>query len=241
VAPLDPLRRVSDAAVARLPPSGQARAAAAFQRRAYRRAFGFAAPPPWTALMSHWHVLEEIERHGLADGRGDLVEIGVFLGGGTYQLARLLERRAPHRRVVAVDVFDPAWDGTPADGGPRMAEIYRANLRGRDQLDAYRDVLAGCANVVTVVGDSARVDLPTRAIAFAHVDGSHEPAHVRADFALVWERLVPGGIVALDDYGADLPGVTAAIDRVRADHAEAIDAFWVGGPKTAFVRKVGAR
>ncbi len=234
---LDPLRRLSDAAVARLPPAGQARAIAVFQRRAYRRAFGFAPPPAWTALMSHWHVLEEIERHGLADGRGDLVEIGVFLGGGTYQLARLLERRAPARRVVAVDVFDPAFDGTPADGGPRMAEIYRENLRGRDQFDAYRDLLAGLPNVVTVVGDSARVDLPTDAIAFAHVDGSHEPAYVRSDFALVWERLVPGGIVALDDYGADLPGVTAAVDALRAEHAAEIASFWVGGPKTAFVRR----
>lgn len=198
---------------------------------------GFLPPPSWATMAQYDHLLDAFEERGLHRLGGDVVEIGVLLGGGTYQLARLLERLAPERRVFAVDVFDPDVDQVASGFGPTMAQIYRSLLAGREQLDVYRAVVAGCANVVTLVGDSAEVELPTDAVAFAHIDGNHTPEYVRGDFERVWSRTLPGGVVALDDYGHDLPQVTATIDALREEHAGEVESFWTAGLKTAFLQR----
>ena len=182
------------------------------------------------ALTPYDHLLDVL-RNGLPPG--DVVEIGAFVGGGVAQLARA----APGRRVIAVDLFAPGADPTVNTAGAAMAGIYGHVLGGRSQRALYDAVTAGLPNVVTVAGDSAEVDLPTGAIAFAHVDGNHGPAYVRGDFEKVWARTVPGGVVAFDDYGHDLPGVTRTVDALRAERRDEIAAFWVAGEKTAFVRK----
>jgi glycosyltransferase involved in cell wall biosynthesis len=196
----------------------------------FLRRFGFLPPPSWTALTPYDHILDVL-RSGLPDG--DVVEIGAFLGGGVAQLAQA----APERRVVGVDVFAPEVDDTEATDGRAMQDIYGAVLGEGDQRELYDAVTAGLDNVVTVAGDSAEIDLPTERIAFAHLDGNHDPAYVRGDFEKVWALTVPGGVVAFDDYGFDLPQVTETIDALRAEHADEIAEFWVAGRKTAFLRK----
>lgn len=203
----------------------------------YERRHGFPPPPRWATLQSYEHILETIERERLWALGGDFVEIGVFLGGGTYQLAKLLGRHAPERRVYAIDIFDPDVDVTEASDGSPMRAIYRRHLDGRDQEETYRSVVADCRNVVTIAGDSAAVELPASAVAFAHIDGNHEPEYVKRDFELVWRRAVPGSVVAFDDYGDDLPPVRNAVDAIRRAYRDEIDGFWIDGPKTAFVRR----
>ena len=209
------------------------RSGTAAHAQAYLERFGFLPPPPWSTLTRWEHILETIRDHGVLERDGDLVEIGVFLGGGVQQLARL----APHKRVVAVDLFAPGADLTPTVDGSPMAAIYRDVLGEGDQRALYDAVVAGLDNVVTVVGDSAEVELPVERVAFAHIDGNHDPAYVRSDFEKVWARTVPGGIVAFDDYGHDLPQVTAAIDALRTERAPEIARFWTGGVKTAFLER----
>jgi glycosyltransferase involved in cell wall biosynthesis len=204
--------------------------------RDYLQRWGFLPPPQWATLTPFEHILDVIEERGLAE-RGDFVEIGTFLGGGTYQLAQLLARSAPQRKVFAIDIFEAGHDLTPTHSGVTMDDLYGAVLRDGDQRELYDAVVAACPNVETIVGDSAEVDIPTDAIAFAHVDGNHDPEYVRSDFEKVWAKIVPGGVVAFDDYGHDLPQVTEAVDRLRADHADEIAEFWTAGPKTAFVQR----
>lgn len=203
----------------------------------YVRRFGFLPPPPWSLMQPYDHILETVRKEGLARLDGDFLEIGVFLGGGTYQLAKLLETEAPERKMYALDVFEPDVDPTQCDTGVPMRELYRYVLGAGDQRELYDAVVAGCPNVVTIAGDSAEVDLPTERIAFAHIDGSHDPAYVRSDFEKVWARTVPGGVVAFDDYGFDLPQVTAIVDRLRDEHADEVSRFWTAGLKTAFIQR----
>lgn len=177
--------------------------------QAFLRRFGFLPPPQWTTTTSYAPILEVIQDEGLADLDGDFVEIGAFLGGGVYQLARL----APRRRVLAVDLGEG------------------------DQRELFDAVTAGLANVEVVAGDPAGAELPTERIAFAHVDGNHSAAYVRSDFERLWPLVVPGGVVAFDDYGHDLETVTRTVDRLRAEHAGEIDRFWTGGRKTAFLKR----
>jgi len=197
------------------------------------RRFGFLPPPAWTTMTSYEAILEVIQDEGLADLDGDFVEIGVFLGGGVAQLARI----APQRRVLAVDIFAHTTDDTPTSTGVDMAALYGLVLGRGDQRELFDAVTSGLANVEVVAGDSATVGLPTERVAFAHIDGNHSAEYVRSDFERVWPLVVPGGVVAFDDYGHDLPVVTETIDRLRAEHRAEIDRFWTGGLKTAFLRR----
>jgi hypothetical protein len=203
----------------------------------YLDRYGFLPPPRWSVLADYRPILDVIEQRGLTGLDGDFVEIGVLLGGGTYQLAKLLERRAPGRRMIAIDIFDPSFDLTESTDSRDMAGIYAAVLGRHEQRALYDAVVAGCPNVITVVGDSAKVDVPTDRVAFAHIDGNHDAAYVRSDFELLWRRTVPGGVVAFDDYGHDLPEVTATIDALRDERAAEIGDFWTAGLKTAFIQR----
>jgi GT2 family glycosyltransferase len=204
---------------------------------AYHRRFGFLPPPRWSMLTGYEHILDVILERRLHELDGDLVEIGVFLGGGIQQLARLWERLAPDRKVLAVDLFELGADHTPAATGIKMDDIYRTVLGGHDQRAVYDLVVAECRNVQTISGDSTVVDIPTERISFAHIDGNHDPAYVRSDFERLWPKVAPGGVVAFDDYGLDLPDVTATVDALRAERAPEIADFWTSGIKTAFLEK----
>jgi hypothetical protein len=48
---------------------------------------------------------------------------------------------------------------------------------------------------------------------FVYIDGSHSYESVRNDIAAWWPLVAPGGILAGDDYGRQLPGVVQAVDE----------------------------
>src|SRR3954447_17843275 len=114
---------------------------------AYQEPYRSLPPPPWTTLTTYEHILDAILDRGLGNLGGDVVEIGVFVGGGTLQLARLWERLAPERRVVAIDIFQPDVDRTEATTGLVMSGIYHAVLGDRDQRTVYDAVTGGLENV----------------------------------------------------------------------------------------------
>ena len=236
----DPARRAAGEEIIANYEARRDRAGAALnlaRELAFHERFGFLPPPDWSALTSYDNILEAILERRVHELGGDVVEIGVFLGGGVRQLAQLWQRLAPDRKVVAVDVFEPELDATATSAGIVMSGIYGRILQGHGQRAVYDAVTGDLPNVETVAGDSATVELPTDAIAFAHVDGSHDPVYVRSDFERLWERTLPGGIIAFDDYGHDLPEVTATVDDLRAEHDAEIGDFWTAGPKTAFVQR----
>ena len=206
----------------------------------FRVRWGFRPPPTWSDLTGYELLLAEMERAGVLSVDGDVVEIGVFLGGGTYKLARFLEERAPSKRVYAIDIFDPDFDATPSTGGFTMADFYDKLLRGRSQRAVYDDVTRGLANLTTIEGDSRTVDIPARKVCFAYIDGNHEPEYVRSDFERVWERTSPGGVVAFDDYGDDLPEVTRAVNELVGAHSAEIARVWTAGLKAFFVQRAAA-
>ena len=192
----------------------------------YRRRWGFTPPPLWAELVGYEMLLEEMERHGIAHVEGDVLEIGVLLGGGTAKLCGWLERHANGKRVIAVDVFDPSFDATETIQGLPMEDLYAAALQGRDQRSVFDEFTAGCSNLLVVEGDSTEVEIPSDTLAFAFVDGSHAAEDVHADFETVWQRLSPGGIAAFHDYGADLPGVTHTLHDRLGEHASEIARIW---------------
>jgi hypothetical protein len=200
--------------------------------------YRFLPPPSWSDLSGYELLLDAVMRKRVLELDGDFVEIGVFLGGGTYKLSKLLEKRSSDKKLYAVDIFSPDFDKTVCSEGKRMDELYHAALKGRDQREIYNNITKGCANVITLGVDSLGLKLPCQKIAFAFIDGNHDPVYVMNDFNMIWEKLVSRGIVAMDDYGCDLPQVTAAVDALIRENAGKILTSWTAGPKTIFIQKI---
>jgi hypothetical protein len=162
-------------------------------------------------------LLDFIRQRALHRLEGDLVEIGVLMGGGTVKLARFA--RKYHKKVYAVDIFDPSADKTATPDGIRMSDIYEAFLQGRSQIEVYEEAVRGLDNIVTIKEDSKKVRFPgEQKFMFGFIDGNHQPEYVRNDFDIVWSNLVPNGVVGFHDYRSELAEVTETIDGLIAEH-----------------------
>jgi len=204
----------------------------------YWSVYGFRPSPVFPGDLSGYRdVLSAISREKMYLPAGDVVEIGAFTGQGTYQLAKYFEKNAPGKKVIAVDIFMPSADTTANVNGRRMADIYAGKLAGREQRAIFDRVIRDCANVSVIEKDSLGMDFPVDEICFAYIDGNHSPRYVRNDFLITWRILVPGGWLAFDDYGRDLPGVTLEINRLIGEHAGQITKVMTVGSKTIFIQK----
>ncbi|MGB9830892.1 MAG: class I SAM-dependent methyltransferase [Fervidicoccus fontis] len=155
---------------------------------------------------------------------GDIIEVGSFVGGGTRKLARYALQFK--KRVYAVDIFKPSADLTTCEKGVRMADLYTDYLQklGLTMFEAYWFNVSKYSNVITIPKDSKEVKFrASQKFCFGFIDGNHSPEYVVNDFYLVWNSLVPDGIIAFHDYGYDLPQVTETIDNLIEKHKKDIE------------------
>ena len=142
------------------------------------------------------------------------------------------------KRLYAIDIFDADTDRTENSKKDSMAHIYRGILQRKSQGEVFKQITRGLKNLVVIAADSKEVCLPSSVVCFAFIDGNHSPEHVESDFYLVWQKLLPGGVVAFHDYGFDLPQVTATLDMLCAKHRqEIIDTRVLGAEHILAIRK----
>jgi hypothetical protein len=209
-------------------------------RIAFRIRYGFSPPPSYYDLSGYETILTFLITHETYKIPGDIVEIGAFLGGGTYKLCKFYEGRAPDKKIFVVDIFDPDCDCTECLGGVKMREIYAERLsflQGKSQLEIFRSVTGACKNMSLLIGDSKHVGLPCKKISFAFIDGNHSSEYVINDFYKVWELLSPHGVIAFDDYGYDLPQVTETINTLIGREYHNIKRVDTAGLKIIFITK----
>ena len=176
---------------------------------------------PANDFVGYEVLLDFIKEHALCKLEGDLIEIGVFMGGGTAKLARFAQKY--HKRVFAVDIFDPSTDKTETTDGVKMGDIYQAFLEGRSQLEVYQETTRRLDNIVTIKEDSRNLRFPReQKFMFGFIDGNHHPDYVKNDFHIVWSNLVPNGVLGFHDYNFELPEVTKTIDGLMIEHAAEI-------------------
>jgi predicted O-methyltransferase YrrM len=130
--------------------------------------------------------------------RGDLLEIGCYHGRSAALLAMYLR---PDERLVVCDAFDLPLRHSYGDSA--TPEILWRNLQTAvPQL---------CRESVEIHhGYSHDLQLAeTVRFRFAHIDGGHDRDQVLHDLRLCASHVLPGGIIALDDYfHPDYVGVT---------------------------------
>lgn len=176
-------------------------------------------------LTGYEILIEEIIRpNHLLGIAGDFLEIGALVGGGTVKLAALLENAKIPKELWVVESFAVDADRTVNTQGQAMNDLYRPIVGSEGGWrEGFLEATSRFSNIRLFDVDSLHMHLPEKPLAFAFVDGAHDRAHVLNDFNECWRRLVPGGVLALHDYGGDLPEVTAAINEGLDVHAGEIE------------------
>ncbi len=158
--------------------------------------------PGWFNLddASHfWLVLRMQSALGVT---GDLLEIGSYHGRSTAFMAACLEAG---ERLVVCDAFEADTEDEYRDKPSAMT--LRANVaRVRPDVDD-RVVVHECLSSDLTLGTD-------ESFRFVHVDGGHTADAVHGDLELVAPSLLPGGVIAVDDYHHPLwSEVHVGVDR----------------------------
>ncbi|WP_228717905.1 class I SAM-dependent methyltransferase [Kitasatospora acidiphila] len=148
-----------------------------------------------------------LDRQSAAETRGDLLELGSYLGRSAILIGRHL--RAGETFTVC-DLFDSeAPDG---ENAAEMTMSYRRTLTRtafeRNYLAFHSELPVIVQAPTSVLGDGR---IGTGSCRFVHIDASHLYEHVAVDIRTAKAALGPDGIVVLDDFRSPhTPGVAAA-------------------------------
>jgi O-methyltransferase len=166
-----------------------------------------------------------LSRHAI---EGDVVECGVWRGGSMHAVARVLDGLGDHSRdLYLFDTFDGMTEPTEKDlrtGDSRSAkELMESQAKATAGIWAYaslEDVQEGFASVPYPaekihyvqgkVEDTVPAQAPER-ISLLRLDTDWYES-TRHELEHLYPRLVPGGVLIIDDYGS-WQGSTQATDE----------------------------
>lgn len=192
----------------------------------YENGFYLTSHPTRLAkLLAHYELYKSIV--GLP---GHVVECGVFKGASLVRFAtfRELLENEHSRKIIGFDAFGRFPAAVDAADAKFVAQFEAAAGDGIS-IEELRCVLEHkkFANVELVPGDVCRTvpqyvaDHPELKISLLHVDVDiYEPTAVALEH--LFHRVVPGGLVVLDDYGT-VAGATRAVDELLARHPATVE------------------
>ncbi|MFF3329240.1 class I SAM-dependent methyltransferase [Streptomyces sp. NPDC002888] len=158
--------------------------------------------PVLDQVLFDW-FLDRQEKAGL---RGDLLEVGVYMGKSAIFTGRHLREG---ERYTVCDLFegDAPDDANRAESAKSYSALTRRAFE--ENYLAFHDelprVLHGPSSVVPA-------EVEPRSCRWVHVDASHLYEHVEGDITAAREALLPGGMVVLDDFRSEhTPGVSIAV------------------------------
>jgi hypothetical protein len=162
---------------------------------------------------------------------GDVLEIGVHHGKSAIAMASM---KASTGRFYAVDLFEDGQAENTSGSGSGDRQAFVRNMRrffnGLDSIE----IIAGSSQQLTP-------EQLRRNFSFCHVDGGHSARETYLDIQLCEEILLPGGLLALDDYFNEwFPGVSEGAARYMLEHPGALAPVAIGFNKVLF-QKSGAR
>jgi O-methyltransferase len=179
-------------------------------------------------LFALHEALRYLSAAGIA---GDFVEAGVWRGGSSMMAALTLAQLGDHRRVWLYDTFEgmpePRADDVKWTGESAASELGEASkTAGARNTWAYAtidDVRMNMARtgypteLVTYVKGKVEETIPNQApdeIALLRLDTDWYES-TKHELEQLWDRLVPGGVLIVDDYG-HWQGARKAVDEFFA-------------------------
>jgi len=186
---------------------------------AFGRIEGWFSPDAALLFMAYNEVLAA---HEVA---GDVLEIGVHHGLSTVALAAMRREGA---QVVAIDLFGELQAKNVSNSGSGSRAHFVRNMRAFFGDIAFLQCIAAPSNTL----DPA--DLGQR-FSFCHVDGGHTARETYDDLDLCSRILLPGGVLALDDYfNPAFPGVCEGAIKFWLAHDGALTPIAAGFNKVLF-------
>jgi predicted O-methyltransferase YrrM len=140
---------------------------------------------------------------------GDILEIGSAWGRSAVLLGH-----ASGKRIWSIDPHTGGRAFIERGENQNSLETFKENL-ARNKLNNRVKILKHTTAEVMGMGL-----LPnTQNFSFIFIDGLHSAEGVELDFRLAFERLVPDGIMAFDDYAEEsIPDYTEMIDALMLKH-----------------------
>lgn len=202
--------------------------------------YWFSPPARINKMLAHYELYKTI-----IDIPGHICELGVYKAASLLRFAtfRALLENDFSRKIIGFDAF-----GKFPTKGIELREdlsfVDRFEAAGGDGLSEEEVInlmdLKGFDNFDLVVGDIFETlpkyieDYKETRISLLHLDMDvKEPTAFALD--LLYERVVPGGLIVVDDYNS-VPGATEAIDEFleeRGLHLKKLNFYNV----PAFIRK----
>lgn len=190
-------------------------------------------------IVSHWEIYKKI-----LDLPGDVIELGVFKGESFLRLAsfRNMLENEYSRKIIGFDVFDE-FPNVHNKGDQIFREEW---IQETDNEFATKQDIQdslnwkGIRNTELVKGDVTLTipeyleQYPYLRIALLHIDTDvYEPVKMGLNY--LYERVVPGGIILLDDYG--IAGETDAVDEFIKDKNLMLQKFSFSQLKPTYIVK----
>ncbi|MFE2329758.1 class I SAM-dependent methyltransferase [Streptomyces sp. NPDC059385] len=138
--------------------------------------------------------------------RGDLLELGVFMGKSAIFVGRYLR---DDEEFTVCDLFD-----SPAVDELNVAEnrLSYPTLTRRGFETNYLAFHEALPNVIQAPTSVVGAEVRAASCRFIHIDASHLYEHVVTDIESSRRVAAPGAVVVFDDYrSAHCPGVAAAV------------------------------
>lgn len=180
----------------------------------FREIFTRFSDENWTSFERKWNLKELLKlTHRLS---GDFAECGVFRGGSAYLMCQVAQ--LDHKQVHLFDSFaglsKPAehesehW--SPGDLAVGEEEVH-TNLREFDNFHTYAGWIP-----------ERFADVSSHTFSFVHIDVDLEQP-TRDSIEFFYPRLVPGGVLLLDDHGSAMcPGARATALDYFANQPEQV-------------------
>jgi hypothetical protein len=181
---------------------------------------------------------------------GDVVEAGVFKGTGLLYFLKLIMIHAPGslKRVVGFDLFQGFEDSADTqEKNPVRALMQESNFTGNTPDDVHRMVASAgfpkerCELIAGDIGAEAKryvAENPGFRISLLNMDLDLGRATAEA-LDVLWPRVVPGGMVILDEYAIGRWSASEGVDAWISDKQIRIQTLpWSRSPTAYFTKSL---
>ncbi len=158
---------------------------------------------------------------------GDVLEIGVYHGLSSIAVASL---RGPGRKLYAIDLFEELQANQGYGAGASYRKYFEENIRTFYEAPDF---------LVTIAQASGQLKAEefSTTFSFCHVDGGHSPQETYDDLKFASDILLPGGLLALDDYfNPQHPGVCEGAIAFLRRHEGVLKPIAIGFNKVLLQR-----
>ncbi|MFD5570210.1 class I SAM-dependent methyltransferase [Streptomyces cadmiisoli] len=161
--------------------------------------------PGWFPVLDQVLFDWFLDRQDAAEVRGDLLEVGVYMGKSAIFLGRRLHEGD---RYTVCDLFE---GDAPDDANRAESTKSYSALTRRSFETNYLSFHTELPRVVQGPSSLVPAEVEPGSCRFVHIDGSHLYEHVYDDIGAARDVLLPDGIVVLDDFRSEhTPGVSVA-------------------------------